>query len=349
MLSFYSRAMVRAFRRTFILLAAALIFSGCVTDNRSRNVAGEYYNIGNAYADLGQYDKAAAAFENALRLDASLVKADFNLALAYGKMKRYDDAAVILKRLLLRDPQNTLLLSTLAWDYHLAGKDGAALEQYDDVLALSPADSDALYNSGIVLWKLDRKDEALARLQKLLVNSPEDTDALFAAASILLATDDAAGSAEMVSRYLQKKPDDVQGWYLSAAGAERLQKYARELEAFDRIIALDAKQGDAWFGETRLLLTVVEDPQRGMDTLSKALDAGFKDPVAIKALLDSPALLDRDKVEATLKDRKLLPDAASAAPPAGTPAAPPAGKPVPPTAGAPPAGTPPAVPPAATK
>jgi len=344
MLSFYSRAMVRAFRRTFILLAAALIFSGCVTDNRSRNVAGEYYNIGNAYADLGQYDKAAAAFENALRLDASLVKADFNLALAYGKMKRYDDAAVILKRLLLRDPQNTLLLSTLAWDYHLAGKDGAALEQYDDVLALSPADSDALYNSGIVLWKLDRKDEALARLQKLLVNSPEDTDALFAAASILLATDDAAGSAEMVSRYLQKKPDDVQGWYLSAAGAERLQKYARELEAFDRIIALDAKQGDAWFGETRLLLTVVEDPQRGMDTLSKALDAGFKDPVAIKALLDSPALLDRDKVEATLKDRKLLPDAASAAPPAGTPAAPPAGKPVPPTAGAPPA-----VPPAATK
>ena len=75
-----------------------------MTDNRSRSVAADYYNIGNAYADLGQYDKAAAAFENALRLDASLVKADFNLALAYGKMKRYDDAAAILKRLLLADP-----------------------------------------------------------------------------------------------------------------------------------------------------------------------------------------------------------------------------------------------------
>ena len=320
MLSFYSQAMTRAFRRTFILLGAALVFSGCVTDSRSRSVAGDYYNIGNAYADLGQYDKAASAFENALRLDASLVKADFNLALAYVKMKRYDDAAVILKRLLLSDPQNTLLLSTLAWNYHLAGKDGNALEQYDAVLTLSPADSDALYNSGIVLWKLDRKDEALARLRKLLANSPEDTDALFATASILLATDNAAGSGEMVSRYLQKKPDDKEGWYLSAAGAERLQKYSQELEAFDRIIALDAKQADAWFGETRLLLTVVEDPQRGLDALSKALDAGFKDPVAIKALLDSPALLERDKVEAALKDRKLMPEAAPAA---GTPASPP--------------------------
>ena len=148
----------------------------------------------------------------------------------------------------------------------------------------------------------------------------------------------------MVSRYLQKKADDVQGWYMSAAGAERLQKYSRELEAFDRIIALDAKQADAWFGETRLLLTVIEDPQRGLDALSKALDAGFKDPVAIKALLDSPALLERDKVESALKDRKLFPEAAATPPaPAGTTSTPPA----PSAAGKP--GTPSAAPPAKTK
>jgi tetratricopeptide (TPR) repeat protein len=300
--------MVRVFRFMMTLLAAALGLAGCVTDTRTRSVAADYYNIGNAYAELGQYDKAASAYENAVRLDAGMVKADFNLALAYGKMKRYEDAAVILKRLLLNDPQNTLILSTLGWDYHLAGKDGEALAQFDAVITLSPADPDALYNSAIILWKLDRKDEALARLRKLLANSPDDTDALFAAGSILLALDDAAGSGEMASRYLQKKPDDVDGWYMVAAGAERLQKYSRELEAFDRIIALDSKQADAWFGETRLLLTVIEDPQRGLDALSKAFAAGFHDTAAIKALLDSPALLERDKVEAALKERKLMPE-----------------------------------------
>ena len=128
----------------------------------------------------------------------------------------------------------------------------------------------------------------------------------------------------MISRYLEKKPDDVEGWYMAAAGAERLQKYSRELEAFDRIIALDAKQADAWFGETRLLLTVIEDPQRGLDALSKALVAGFKDPAAIKALLASPALLERDKVESALKDRKLMPEAPAEASPAAAPAASPA-------------------------
>ena len=93
-----------------------------------------------------------------------------------------------------------------------------------------------------------------------------------------------------------------------AAGAERLKKYARAMEAFDKIVAIDPAQGDAWFGEARLLLTVVEDPERGLETLGKALGAGYKDAKAIKALLDAPGLLERDKVERHLKDKGLLPD-----------------------------------------
>jgi hypothetical protein len=106
-----------------------------------------------------------------------------------------------------------------------------------------------------------------------------------------------------------------------AAGAERQKKYAQAMEAYDKIVAIDPAQGEAWFGETRLLLTVVEDPQRGLDALAKALAAGFKDPKAVKALLDSPGLLERDKVEAALKDRGLLPGSAQPADskPAATP------------------------------
>ena len=111
----------------------------------------------------------------------------------------------------------------------------------------------------------------------------------------------------MLSRYVEKKPDDVDAWYMIAAGAERMQKYSRALDAYDKIIALDAKQADAWFGEARLLLTVVEDPQKGLDALSKALAAGFKDKEAVKALLASPQLLERDKVEAALKEHDMLP------------------------------------------
>ena len=289
------------------LLSVAALLGGCVTSAGGKVIASDYYNIANAFFDLGQYDKAVLYYQSALRVDPNLVKADYNLALTYVRMKRNDDAIAILKRLLANDQKNTTIMSALGWAYHQAGKDGEALTQYDILLALSPADQTALYNSGIILWKLDRKTEALDRFRKVLAIAPDDTDSLFAAGSILLSMDDPQGSADMLSRYMDKKPDDVDAWYLIAAGAERLHKYSRALEAYDKIIALDPKQGAAWFGETRLLLTVVEDPQKGLDTLGRALSAGYHDRDAIKALLASPQLLEKDKVEAALKEKDLLP------------------------------------------
>ncbi len=298
-------------RRTILLTGLALgvtiALCGCVTNRQNRALASEYYDLGNTYVDLGQYDKAIQRFQAALKLDPGFVKADYNLALAYAHSKRFDEALAILKRLLLADPKNTQLLSARGWVQHLAGRDEDALADYRAVLDLSPADLNALYNSGIILWKLQRLPEALDRFNELLSRAPDDTDGLYAAGSLLLTLDEPQASGDTLSRYLDKKPTDIEAWYLVAAGAERLKKYSRALEAYDKIVALDSAQGDAWFGETRLLLTVVDDPQRGLETLAKALAAGFKDAKAVKALLDSPGLLERDKVEAALKARNLLP------------------------------------------
>jgi len=292
----------------FILCMTALL-AGCVTSEGGKQIASDYYNIGNAFFELGQYEKAIQYYENALRVDPSMVKADYNLAVTYVRMKRGADAVTILKRLLAGDPKNTTLMAALGWAYHALGKDAEALGQYDALLALSPADQNALYNSGIILWKMKKKTEALERFHKVLAITPDDTDALFAAGSILLSNDEAKDASDMLSRYVEKKPDDIEAWYLIAAAAERLQKYSRALEAYDKIIAIDAKQGNAWYGEARLLLTVVEDPQKGLDALDKALSSGYSDKEAVKALLASPQLLEKDKVEEALKEHDMLPPA----------------------------------------
>jgi tetratricopeptide (TPR) repeat protein len=300
--------LLRPLLAAFVLAFGALVLAGCVTSTRDHEMASEFYDLGNAYVELGKYDKAITEFQAALKIDPGFVKADYNLALAYAHARRTDDAVAVLKRLLRADPENTQVLSALGWAYHLAGRDDDALSQYSAVIGLSPADLNALYNSGIILWKLKRPQEAMEKFTVLLSKAPDDTDALFAAGSLLLSLDDAVGSGDMLARYLEKKPADTEGWYLLAAGAERQKKYARALEAYEKILAIDAAQGDAWFGETRLLLTVVEDSPRGLDALGKALTAGFKDAKAVKALLDSPGLMEREKVEAALKDRGLLPD-----------------------------------------
>jgi tetratricopeptide (TPR) repeat protein len=309
--------------------AALVLLGGCASDPRIREIAAEYYNIGNAFFELGRYEKAIDAYRSALRFDPRLAKADFNLALTFARMKMLPEAEQVLKKLLADDPANASLMVTLAWAYHLAGKDAEALSQYDAALAIAPENADAWYNSALILWKLERRQEALERFQRLLAVAPDDSEGLFGAGSLLLSMDDPAAAEEYLGRCVQKKPEDLDARYLLADSLERQRKLSRVLEEYDRILERDARQANAWFGKARLLLTAIEDPDNGMVALRKSLELGFRDGEAAGLLLASPGLLEREAVEAALKERGLPPaaDAVSAAVDPAAPAAPAASPP----------------------
>lgn len=295
-------------------IAALVLLGGCASDPRIREVAAEYYNIGNAFFELGQYEKAIDAYRSALRFDPGLAKADYNLALTYARMERLPEAEQLLKKLLADDPENVSLILTLAWAYHRAGREEEALSRYDAGLAIAPENADAWYNSAVILWKLERKQEALERFRGLLAVAPDDAEGLFGAGSLLLSMEDPEGAEQYLGRCVQKKPDDIEARYLLADSLERQRKLSGVLGEYDRILALDPKQANAWFGKARLLLTAIEDPDNGLAALRKSLDLGFRDGEAAAVLLASPGLLERQAVEAALREHDLLASANGAAP-----------------------------------
>ena len=293
--------------RTSALALLAAILLGCASPPRDRGLAIEYYNIGNAYLELGRLEKALDAYRNSLRLDPGFLKADYNLALTHARMKSTAEAESILKRMLADDPENVALMATLAWAYHLGGRDQEALATYDEVLEIAPENADAWYNSGLILWRMQRQEEALRRLRQVLVLSPEDPQGLLGAGSLLLSTGDPAAAEDTLARYIEKKPDDMDARYMLADSRERQRAFARAIAAYDGILARDQKQAGAWFGKARLLLTVIEDPTRGLEALHKAIELGFADRDAAKVLQDSEGLLERGAVEQAMKESGLLP------------------------------------------
>jgi tetratricopeptide (TPR) repeat protein len=295
-------------------IVALVLLGGCASDPRIREVAAEYYNIGNAFFELGQYEKAIDAYRSALRFDPGLAKADYNLALTYARMEKLPEAEQLLKKLLADDPENVSLILTLAWAYHRAGREEEALSRYDAALAIAPENADAWYNSAVILWKLERKQEALERFRGLLAVAPDDAEGLFGAGSLLLSMEDAEAAEQYLGRCVQKKPEDIEARYLLADSLERQRKLSGVLGEYDRILELDPKQANAWFGKARLLLTAIEDPDNGLAALRKSLDLGFRDGEAAAVLLASPGLLERQAVEAALREHDLLASTNGAAP-----------------------------------
>ncbi len=94
--------------------------------------------LGNAYYDAGQYQKAADAYEQSLKLQ----------------------------------PQNAGVETDLATCYHFLGQHDKALATLDKVLKYHPGFPQALFNKGIVLQATNDAKGAIAAWQSLLASDP---------------------------------------------------------------------------------------------------------------------------------------------------------------------------------
>jgi cytochrome c-type biogenesis protein CcmH/NrfG len=95
--------------------------------------------LGNAYYDAGQYEKAAQAYRESLELQ----------------------------------PDNPSVETDLATSYHYLGRHDQALELFDKVLKQHPGFSQALFNKGVVL-QVGKKDVsgAVAAWEELMRSDP---------------------------------------------------------------------------------------------------------------------------------------------------------------------------------
>jgi len=106
------------------------------TNDDSKIVAN--YNMANAYFDLGDYQNAADAYQNSLKLDAQLSKVHNNLGLALVGMKRASDAAAEFKQAIDLKPQYAEAHYNLAVAYLQLGKRSEAEQESKALSGINP-------------------------------------------------------------------------------------------------------------------------------------------------------------------------------------------------------------------
>jgi len=286
--------------RAAAIVALALLAS-CLSTPERRAVAEEYYNLGNAHLAAGKIQRALALFELAVRTDPSLLQAHYNLSLALLRTGRGDEAITMLSQLLARDPDNLMVLSLLGYAAYSLGRFDEALDRYEQVLARSPGDRDAQYNKALVFRKLGRPEEAADALEAVAGRSPADDlalEALLRLADLHRESKTWDHVSAVLERYLEWKPQEVDVLLQLAVAYREQERYLPAIETYRRVASLSPEKVEAWIGQAELLLTVIEDPEAGLEALERALRGGFQDKTRLAALLSVEHLLEKDRVAA---------------------------------------------------
>ncbi|MDR0376782.1 MAG: tetratricopeptide repeat protein [Spirochaetaceae bacterium] len=287
-----------------LLVPVVCWFSSCVS--RTEISAEEYFSMGMAYLEMGKYEEAEKWLNRAHAVDKTKAASEYNLGRIAFEMGRYEDAVRLFDRILEKDPENILALKAAAYTRIKTGELEKAEALYNRVLALVPESADDGYNHALVLFAMEKYEQAEAVLLKYPFTLEDNTDAFL----LLARSQKTLNKPEAVDTYdkwLQRNSDN-QVRYEYAQVLEQGEFYAKALEEYRELLnALPAASQDGAlqklskpsvrFALGRLLLIADSENEDGINELTLAVTDGFSDAEALEKLLEDARVSDARKDE----------------------------------------------------
>ena len=145
------------------------------------NRAVAYYDRGNAYKDLKDYDRALADYGDALKLDPRYAHAYLNRGFVYAAKNDADHALADLNRSIQLDPGGTLAYFNRGIVYRVGKHNAdAAIADFTEVIKRNPDSGEAYYERGLAYADKSDFRRALVDYDQAVKRSPKEAQLLFA-------------------------------------------------------------------------------------------------------------------------------------------------------------------------
>ncbi len=169
------------------------------------------HNLGNMYANLGQLEKAAQFYQNALKIDRQLFGTKVNLALVYNRLGKAAEAEKLLREIIQKRPwmiEAVYYLGLLLAEK----KQYTEAAQWLEKAARDPnANPRIFYNLGLVYQQVGQLTRARKILEKGLRLYPNDASILYALASLYLNIGQQEKAREIGNRLRKLYPENPLG------------------------------------------------------------------------------------------------------------------------------------------
>jgi len=275
------------------LLLSALIIFAAIIYSCAGNAASaqEYFSIGMAYFELGKYEEAERWLNRARQSDRTMTASQYNLGRLAFERQRYSEAAKYFEDILKIDPNNVLALRAAAYTRIKTGDIDIAQRHYSRLLELVPENADDGYNHALVLYAMERYDDAEQVLEKYRHSLRDNRDLLL----LYARTQSAQNKVEAIDTFSSwlAEGSDPKVRYEYALALEYNELYARALEELRKAITEvtstteNIKISAIRFALARVLLIADGDNPEGITEMRSAVEEGFNDIDALEKLIES--------------------------------------------------------------
>lgn len=272
--------------RVFVAIAAFSAIS-CVSVPDPQNLAEDFYNLGNGYLGLKNYEKASEYYKRALEINPKLYQGQFNLVQAYVLTGRLDDAKGLVDLLISKDPENTLVREASAFLLAKQGRFDEAYTTYKSLYEQGVARQSVVSNLLSLGDVLDKNQEAF-EFGLLLKSMAPDSPLVSGKLGIVALKLGKENEADLyLEEYESSIASDQKALAVYAERLASLEYFARAIRVYNTLATLSPKDASAWFRLSELYLLNAGDAVGGKAAFSKAMESGYSDKARISKLLKS--------------------------------------------------------------
>jgi tetratricopeptide (TPR) repeat protein len=138
-----------------------------------------FTNRGVAYERKGDMDRAIADYSEAIRLDPNYALASSNRGIAYARKGDNDRAIADFNEAIRLDPKNVLAFANRGIAFGKKGDTDRAIADYNEAIRLDPKNALAFANRGIAFGKKGDNDRAIADFNEAIRLDPKNALAFF--------------------------------------------------------------------------------------------------------------------------------------------------------------------------
>ena len=189
--------------------------------------ADAYGNRGNAYHNLGQYQRAIEDINEVLRLKPDDARAYYNRGLTYGKLNQYQKAIEDYTEAIRLKPDDASVYYNRGNEYDGLGQHQRAIEDYNEAIRLKPDYAAAYVNRGIAYYNLGQYQRAIEDYNKAIRLKPDDAKAYNNRGGAYYSLGQYQRAIEDYNKAIRLKPDDAKAYknrglaYLSMGNTTR--------------------------------------------------------------------------------------------------------------------------------
>lgn len=275
-----------------------MLFS-CVSQKQAGDLSIEYFNIANGLMEIDKIDEAIEYYNKSLDIDYTNNSSRYNLSLAYVKAGKFDLAIEHIDLLLLGDSRNNEVLSLKAYSLYKVGDFQESLKIYKKLDGIRKNDSHVKLNISKVLYQLEYYDEALGHVVSVIDDSNDiEIKMLYQmAGKISYKLENLSESIKYYELYLDEEGSDTDVLLMIKDIYVELEDVKSEKKIIQKLLSVDdfEKKAELYFrlGEIYLMES---DFSNGYENLRRSVEEGFNTKESIDKLLETPDLIEIDKI-----------------------------------------------------